>query len=248
MSRGKIVFVYGISPFVSLRVLEQLTIDVASMNLAVNVISVGAGFTYSTDGATHHGLQDVSAVATIPGMSILNSSDILNTRAFVDLAIERMSPHYIRIEKEKFSEIPRVINVKDSIKNGYSLFGTPDSNLVIITTGITTQILVPEIAKWEKELNREICLIDIHQIRPFPNLEIYLRNSTHLLVVEEAYQSTIAQSISGILTNLQKSPKLFVTEVGQEFKFVGSSREFMMDQSGLSLEKISQTIYSLVKY
>jgi transketolase len=64
---GKIVFSYGIAPFVSLRVLEQISLDLASMCANVNIISVGAGFTYSTDGPSHHGLQDLSAVLTTPG-------------------------------------------------------------------------------------------------------------------------------------------------------------------------------------
>ena len=74
-SSGKIVFAYGITPFVSLRVLEQLTLDVAAGQLPVNVISVGAGFTYSTDGPTHHGLHDIPVMMTVPHMNILNSSD-----------------------------------------------------------------------------------------------------------------------------------------------------------------------------
>ena len=35
---GKIVYVYGIVPFVTMRCLEQINIDIASMNLHVNII------------------------------------------------------------------------------------------------------------------------------------------------------------------------------------------------------------------
>ena len=96
---GKITFAYGITPFVSLRVLEQLTIDVASMDLSVNVVSVGGGFTYSTDGPTHQGLQDLPAVNTIPNMTIFNSSDPASTRAFAKISAKEPGPKYIRIEK-----------------------------------------------------------------------------------------------------------------------------------------------------
>ena len=50
---GKKVYVYAINNFVSLRVLEQVNVDLCAMNLDVNIIGVGAGFTYSTDGPTH---------------------------------------------------------------------------------------------------------------------------------------------------------------------------------------------------
>ena len=49
---GKKVYVYAINNFVTLRAIEQINIDICSMNLDVNIIGVGAGFTYGTDGPT----------------------------------------------------------------------------------------------------------------------------------------------------------------------------------------------------
>ena len=56
---GKIVYVYSINNFITLRSLEQVNVDLCQMNLNVNLIGVGAGFTYSTDGPTHQGMQDM---------------------------------------------------------------------------------------------------------------------------------------------------------------------------------------------
>ena len=85
---GKIVYCYGISPFVSLKVLEQISLDLATIGSNVNIVSVGAGFTYATDGPSHHGLQDLSAVLSTPNITILNSSDPKSTQAFAKMAIE----------------------------------------------------------------------------------------------------------------------------------------------------------------
>ena len=73
--KGKIVFCLWDKPFVSLRVLEQITLDIAAMKLNVNIVSVGGGFTYSTDGPSHHGIQDVNAVLSVPNLEVYNSSD-----------------------------------------------------------------------------------------------------------------------------------------------------------------------------
>lgn len=243
---GKIVFIYGISPFVSLRVLEQLTIDVAATQLPVNVISVGAGFTYSTDGPTHQGLQDVSAVASIPGMGILNSSDPANTRAFVNIVTRLQRPHYIRVEKEKLCNLPRSDSLELSLGRGYSILGDSESKIVIITTGFLSQVLLPEIRQWGNELGESFCLIDIHQIRPFPDLAKFFRNQTHVLVIEEAYESIIAPSILRILNQIKKTPEFFIADVGPEYQFPGASREFMMDQSGLSPEKLRRRIAGFI--
>ena len=79
---GKVVYIYSIINFVTLRCLEQINIDIASMNLHVNIVGVGAGFTYSTDGPTHHGTQDVAIMSAIPNLSIYNCSDVVNTYRF----------------------------------------------------------------------------------------------------------------------------------------------------------------------
>src|SRR5262249_44645311 len=47
---GKRVFIYSIIDFVTLRCIEQISVDIGGMNLPVVIVGVGAGFTYSTDG------------------------------------------------------------------------------------------------------------------------------------------------------------------------------------------------------
>ena len=49
-SKEKNSFCLWHQSLVSLRVLEQITLDIAALGLNVNIVSVGSGFTYSTDG------------------------------------------------------------------------------------------------------------------------------------------------------------------------------------------------------
>lgn len=239
---GKIVFIYGISPFVSLRVLEQLTIDVAAMQLPVNVISVGAGFTYSTDGPTHQGLQDVSVVATIPGMTILNSSCPTNTRAFVEMAISSEKPHYIRIEKEVLSDFLDGFEFRFNANAGYSSFGDLDSKLIIITTGITGQIVSSKLKKWTQEFKTSIRLIDVYRIKPFPNLIAELKGHTHIVVVDETYRSIVGSNISSLLLKINEQQRILIEDTGEIFQFLGSTREFMTDFAGLSPTRLERKI------
>ncbi|MFA5260338.1 MAG: transketolase C-terminal domain-containing protein [Candidatus Omnitrophota bacterium] len=96
---GKKVFIYSIVPFVTLRCLEQIKIDLCGMNLPVTVVGIGAGVMYGGDGPTHHALHDIAVMRALPGMTIYNPSDALLTQASVRLAYEHPGPVYIRIEK-----------------------------------------------------------------------------------------------------------------------------------------------------
>jgi transketolase len=245
---GKIVFIYGISPFVSLRVLEQLTIDVAAMQLPVNVISVGAGFTYSTDGPTHQGLQDVSAVATIPGMTILNSSDPVNTRAFVEMAISSEKPHYIRVEKEKLSEFFSN-NDKEVLKiEGYSKLNECESKILIIATGLLSHLALDIAETFSSQNSIEIAVFDVFQIKPLTEkLFNQLSNFDKVIVLEESYKSVIASELALQILDRGLGTSLSVLACGENFMFKGSSRDDMSHEAGLSRKLIVNSINEILE-
>ena len=245
---GKIVFIYGISPFVSLRVLEQLTIDVAAMQLPVNVISVGAGFTYSTDGPTHHGLQDISAIATIPGITILNSSDPVNTRAFVEMAISSEKPHYIRIEKEKLNEFFSNVDKRKLNTDGYSTLKSCKSKILIISTGLISHLALEIAEIFSSQNSIEIAVFDVFRIKPLSErLLDRLREFKVVIVLEESYKSVLASELA--LQILDKNLGIYLTVVtcGEKFFFQGSSREEMLREAGLSKELIIDAINKILE-
>ena len=248
-SSGKIVFIYGITPFVSLRVLEQLTLDVAAMQLPVNVISVGAGFTYSTDGPTHQGLQDVAAVSTIPGMTILNSSDPANTRAFVDLAVKNQKPHYIRIEKEKLVELNRLENLQVSMEKGFSILAESKKGILLISTGFLVHQVVEISALLGKEIKVELSVIDVHQLKPILENEILRTISSYesVIIFEEAYSSTLGNELSKIITKNGLGINVTIIDTKDVFNFMGGSRAQMYESSNLSLSDTLALVREAVK-
>ena len=55
---GKIVYVYSIIPFVTMRCYEQVRLDLSYNNANVKLIGIGAGLTYGSLGASHHAIED----------------------------------------------------------------------------------------------------------------------------------------------------------------------------------------------
>jgi transketolase len=240
---GKIVFIYGISPFVSLRVLEQITIDVAAMQLPVNIISVGGGFTYSTDGPTHHGLQDIAVISSIPGMTILNSSDPVNTREFVKLAILSQKPNYIRIEKEKLKSFDRITSIENEISQGFSILLNDNPNTLIVSTGYITSMVFEAMANASKAQIQRFSLIDVHRIKPFPEALINtIKGFKNLIVLEESYTSTIASKIALLLARQGLSINIRDVVVGDEFVFLSADRNTIMARLGLSKADILEIL------
>ena len=227
--RNKIPFIYGITPFVSLRVLEQLTIDIAAMNLPVGIISVGCGFTYSTDGPTHHGLQDVGAILTIPNMRILNSSDPVNTKAFVESVIEGKRPTYIRVEKEKVNQFNRE-NEKTFLKDGYSILKSKGwSREITISTGIITHKVKDIIERSKKK--DSMGLIDMHELTRFTkHLGDILCMAEEINIVDEGYETGLASKICLELSKHErKRINIFCAE--KRYFHESGNRDYMYEVS-----------------
>lgn len=98
-SEGYHVFTYSIANFPTLRCLEQIRNDVAYHRLPVTVVSVGAGFSYGNLGYSHHAVQDIGILRTLPEMTILSPADPGETRECVQWLAENPCPSYLRLGK-----------------------------------------------------------------------------------------------------------------------------------------------------
>lgn len=247
-SVGLLPFVYGIAPFLSIRALEQLTLDIAANDFPVNIVSVGAGFTYSTDGPTHHGLQDLAAASSIPGMTVLNSSDPDNTSQFVRHALWERKPHYIRIEKEKLENLPRSVTIEQAMESGFSAIESREpAHVALVTTGVMSHLGLNVVYELRDSHSIPIDLFDIHQISPWPGrLVAALRNYSSIYVIEDSYSSVIAREIA-LHGHLDGSalPVRAVFDAGKQFYFHGDNRDAMHKSAGLSLERIVDSISRL---
>jgi transketolase len=98
---GRRPFVYSIANFPTLRPLEQIRNDVCYHGLGVTIVSVGAGLAYGSLGYTHHAVEDISILRSLPGMRVFSPADAMECRAAVDEILATPGPAYLRLGKNK---------------------------------------------------------------------------------------------------------------------------------------------------
>ncbi|HEX4447771.1 MAG TPA: hypothetical protein VH044_13575, partial [Polyangiaceae bacterium] len=63
-------WVYSIAPFATYRCVEQIRNDVCLHDLPVRIAGNGGGFTYGIMGSTHHALEDLAVLKSLPNMQL----------------------------------------------------------------------------------------------------------------------------------------------------------------------------------
>ena len=74
-SEGFRVFTYSIGNFNTFRCAEQIRNDISYHDCNVKIISSGAGFSYGSLGMSHHCVQDIGFMSSIPGISIITPAN-----------------------------------------------------------------------------------------------------------------------------------------------------------------------------
>ena len=92
--------VYTIAPFTTTRCLEQIRVGVAYHQAPVVIVGTGSGLSYSELGPTHHSLEDLAILRTLPGINVVAPADSAELVAQLRQALDSSQPTYMRIGKK----------------------------------------------------------------------------------------------------------------------------------------------------
>lgn len=98
-------FVYGLSAFIPVRVLEQIKLDISHDQLPVILIGDGAGFVYSHLGTSHQSTEDIACTRAIPDLAIYSPADRFEVTACMELAYQSKTPVYLRLGKSDRGDV-----------------------------------------------------------------------------------------------------------------------------------------------
>jgi transketolase len=246
---GKIVLTYSIANFSTLRCLEQIRNDVCYHNANVKIISVGGGFSYGALGMSHHATEDLSIMRSIPQLSLLSPSTLLEAEMSAKIVLENKGPFYIRLDKS---------SGRDAEKSESKLLleygkcrqlsnGTDFS--IFVTGGILEEV-------WSakgilKKLGYNIRIITVPWLNPFdPDLLIKAINETNgiMTIEENVLNGGLGGLISEILMDKGVSPKFFF-RMGLKSKFssIVGSQKYLREFHGLNSKSIVRNILKFLK-
>ena len=85
--------------------LETIRVAVTLNRANVKLVGTHAGLGIGDDGASQMGLEDVAAMRSLPGMTILQPGDGLEARQAVEWMLQHQGPVYIRLTRQKLDDV-----------------------------------------------------------------------------------------------------------------------------------------------
>jgi len=229
---GKIVFCYSIASFATLRCLEQIKINICSMNLPVTIVGAGAGFSFGYDGPTHHGHQDVSSMRLLPEMSIVEISSCDAAKDAVDYAVQSRGPCYIRLDKGPFPDWPET---ETDFRKGYRVL-RPLTDVNIVSNGFIMREAISA-ADVLKAQGVNVGVVDLFRFKPFPEcfLDDILSLSKKVISIEESCKTGgLGTALSEVIAqnNVQCSLKVIAAPDSQFIEY--GDRAWFHEKYGLA--------------
>jgi transketolase len=236
---GKIPVFAAIAPFVTARPFEMFRNDLGYMNQNVKVVGRCAGLTYDQLGSTHHSIDDVAIIRTIPGVTIINPGDPVTIKKAVHAMIEHLGPCYMKIGAPP---MPVLYPEDVDFKLGKGIVIKDGCNVALIGTGTVLSKAV-EAAKLLEEAGISVRLIDIHTIKPLDK-ELILsaaREIGKIVVVEEHYIAGGLGSAIAELCSQEHPVKMKIIGIG-DFYASNGPYEQLIGKYGFQPDQIKETV------
>lgn len=87
----------GYAPFLTARSMEQVRNDVAYAGVHVVIAAAASGISLGVSGGTHHALEDIALMRSLPGMTVIVPADGEEAYAAGKVALALEGPVYLRL-------------------------------------------------------------------------------------------------------------------------------------------------------
>lgn len=237
-------FVYGLSAFIPVRVVEQIKLDIAHDRLPVVLIGDGAGFVYSHLGTSHQSTEDIACTRAIPDLSVYSPADRFELSACMTLAYQSKSPVYLRMGKSDRGDVHTQLPLASVgalllIKQGQA------GNVSFIATGSMVRTAAdiaaasyPEASVWSAPFIKPM---DANQVAA-----ICAQSRAVVVLEEHSVMGGLGSAIAEIAA--ESTPvRLLRIGVPDRFSQHCGTYEYLLKEHGLDRAAVAQRIEAFVK-
>lgn len=242
---GHKVVCYAIAPFLTMRCFEQIRVNLAILSrlrpMSVTLLGVGAGMSYEVSGPTHHCIEDIAIMSSLPDVTVWSPSDARISGALAEYCVGRAGIHYIRCDAKPQ---PPLIDLDVTPARGFRTWGQ-EGGLAVVATGYPTQVIHALMAE-RAASPRPVRLIDVFNITGFDGktLAAELCNAEEILVVQESVRDGgLDAKIRRLSDEFGLSAPIEVRAITGSYSFEIGARDKLHELYGLSRSQLAARLF-----
>lgn len=233
---------YTITPFMTVRCMEQIRLDVCYHNLPVVIVGTGSGLSYAELGPTHHSLEDIGLLRNFPNLSIVAPADATEVRLALKAALELDTPVYIRLGKKNE---PAVHEGEPVFEIGKAIELITGKKVMLLGGGSVTSVCM-DTSKILKERGISTGVASFHTVKPLDEAMLEKAFSEYDLVVtveEHGLINGLGAAVAGWAVDGGKpTGKLFRIGTPDEFLEIIMNQAEAREHFGLTPGEIAKSV------
>jgi transketolase len=173
-----------------MRCYEQVRVSLALLSevrpMNVNLIGVGAGYSYVVSGPTHQCYEDITLMRALPNFQVLSPADHVTASAFFDTCVNTIGPKYLRFDAQVLPVIYE--NALPNTSKGFHVHKRGEA-ICLVATGYMLHTALKAADELASEGLR-VGVIDLFDLARFSAAEFeeVLKPYTGIVSLEEGFR------------------------------------------------------------
>ncbi len=247
---GYTVFAYAIAPFITMRCYEQIRVSLALLSevrpMNVNLIGVGAGYSYVVSGPTHQCYEDLTLMRALPNFRVLSPSDHVSAGALFDRCVSTIGPKYLRFDAQV---LPVLYEVSPDLDVGFHVHCS-GQNICLVATGYMLHTAL-KVADSLASDGYSVGVIDLFDISNFAadRLQVVLLSYVGIITLEEGFRGRGGVDAMLFEFIARRGLALRMLNIGVEgaYRFELGSRAELHEQVGIGPESVLRSAKSFIQ-
>ena len=241
---GKIPFASTFAVFVPGRCFDQIRMSIAYSRLNVKLVVTHGGISVGEDGASHHSVEDLALIGSLPGFTVIVPADAIETAQAVKVAAASYGPFYIRLCRPK---LPLVYNEDYRFELGKAVTMRQGKDATIIAIGVMLSAAL-EAADNLSRQGIDCRVLNMPTLKPVDEAAIIeAASETGAIVTAEDHleHGGLGSIISQVVARRHPVPMEFVA-IKDTYAKSGKATE-LLQRYGLTAKDIAQAVRKAVK-
>ena len=240
---GKIPFASTFAVFAAGRCFDQIRMSVAQPGLNVKLVASHGGISVGEDGTSHHSIEDLALVGSLPGFTVIVPADAIETTQAVKAAAAHLGPFYIRLCRPK---LPLVYTEDYRFKLGKAVIMRQGGDATIIAIGLMVKAALEAAQNLEGE-GIDCRVLNMSTLKPIDEAAITRAAAeTGAIVTAEEHleHGGLGSAVARVVAGHQPVPMALVA-IKDTYAKSGKPTQ-LLEKYGLTAKDIERAVKSAV--